>query len=167
MLSVLLPSGAEPIKALHAFRDRAASLLLATPGASRGLDLPAVSHVYNLAVPEDSREYVHRAGRAGRIGSMTGGVVTTLVTSEEVTRLREVVDDLGVELEVLDESVVAEGLGLLGRDWLDLRKVFVVGEGEVDQTGKSAAGGDVGQEGRKEEQLESARKGLEDLFNLL
>ena len=167
MLSVLLPSGAEPIKALHAFRDRAASLLLATPGASRGLDLPAVSHVYNLAIPEDLREYVHRGGRAGRIGSMTGGVVTTLVTAEELPRLQKIVGELEVELEVVDESGAAEGVGLLGRDWFDLRKRFVVDEGEDEGTDGAAAGGDAVKEEGKEEQLESARKGLEDLFNLL
>jgi superfamily II DNA/RNA helicase len=53
MLSVLLPStGAEPVKALTAFRDRVASLLLATPSAARGLDLPAVSHVYSIGLPQ-------------------------------------------------------------------------------------------------------------------
>jgi hypothetical protein len=53
MLSVLLPStGAEPVKAITAFRDRVASLLLATPSAARGLDLPAVSHVYSLGLPQ-------------------------------------------------------------------------------------------------------------------
>lgn len=53
MLSVLLPStGAEPVKAITAFRDRVASLLLATPTAARGLDLPAVSHVYSLGLPQ-------------------------------------------------------------------------------------------------------------------
>jgi hypothetical protein len=56
MLSVLLPStGAEPVKAITAFRDRVASLLLATPSAARGLDLPAVSHVYSLGLPQVRR----------------------------------------------------------------------------------------------------------------
>lgn len=41
-ISVLLPEGTEPIKALHSFRDNKTTLLLATPAAARGLDLPAV-----------------------------------------------------------------------------------------------------------------------------
>lgn len=69
-----LPAGAEPIRALHAFRDNATSLLLCTPQASRGLDLPAVSHVYNMGLPEDGTQYLHRAGRAGRIGSIAGAI---------------------------------------------------------------------------------------------
>ena len=55
--------------------------------ASRGLDLPAVSHVYNLGLPEDTAQYLHRAGRAGRIGSTAGGVVTSLVTEEELAKV--------------------------------------------------------------------------------
>ncbi len=57
---------------MHDFRDNAATFLLATPSASRGLDLPAVSHVYNLTCP-DVTTYLHQAGRAGRIGSPVQG----------------------------------------------------------------------------------------------
>ena len=63
----------ECLQALHSFRDNKSSLLIATPQAARGLDLPAVSHVYNLGPPEDPVEYLHRAGRAGRIGSPVEG----------------------------------------------------------------------------------------------
>ena len=61
------------LQALHAFRDNKANFLLATPQAARGLDLPAVSHVYNLDLPQDAVTYLHRAGRAGRIGSPVPG----------------------------------------------------------------------------------------------
>ncbi len=61
------------LQALHAFRDNKASFLIATPQAARGLDMPAVSHVYNLDLPEDAVTYLHRAGRAGRIGSPVKG----------------------------------------------------------------------------------------------
>lgn len=61
------------VQALHAFRDNAATFLLATPAAARGLDLPAVSHVYNMDCCADATAYLHRAGRAGRIGSLVAG----------------------------------------------------------------------------------------------
>ena len=67
-----------PTQAMHAFRDNATSMLLATPAASRGLDLPAVSFVYSLGVPADSTDYLHRAGRAGRIGSPVDGAIPHL-----------------------------------------------------------------------------------------
>jgi superfamily II DNA/RNA helicase len=49
-----------------------------TSAAARGLDLPAVSHVYNLGVPPDTAQYIHRAGRAGRIGSTSGNCNTSM-----------------------------------------------------------------------------------------
>lgn len=68
-LAVLLPSGREPTRAAHAFRDGRASLLLATPAAARGLDLPAVAAVFCLGPPAGgAADYLHRAGRAGRLG---------------------------------------------------------------------------------------------------
>ena len=68
------------LQALHAFRDNKASFLLATPQAARGLDLPAVSHVYNLDLPQDAVTYLHRAGRAGRIGSPVPGALPRLAS---------------------------------------------------------------------------------------
>lgn len=68
-LAVLLPTGREPTRAAHAFRDGRASLLLATPAAARGLDLPAVEAVYSLGPPSGgAADYLHRAGRVGRLG---------------------------------------------------------------------------------------------------
>lgn len=97
-LSVLLPEGVEPIKALHSFRDNKTTLLLATPNAARGLDLPAVSHVYNVSPPKDAAEYLHRAGRAGRIGSPVSGIVTTMTTEQELPQLLALGEALGLTL---------------------------------------------------------------------
>lgn len=123
-------------------RDRAASLLLATPSASRGLDLPAVSHVYNLGPPTDSKEYLHRAGRAGRIGSTTGGLVTSIVTPQELEALSQIAAELGVALAVEGEQ--EQGLGLL-----------------PPQGGAGEGKGDGQQD------LDALKKGLEDIFKLL
>lgn len=98
-MSVLLPGGVEPISALHSFRDNKTTLLLATPSAARGLDLPAVSHVYNISPPESAEEYLHRAGRAGRIGSSVNGVITTVVTAEEMVQLQSIADALGLHMK--------------------------------------------------------------------
>lgn len=76
------------VQALHSFRDNKSSLLIATPQAARGLDLPAVSHVYNLGPPENPTEYLHRAGRAGRIGSPVGGVFVELIV-DQVSQARQ------------------------------------------------------------------------------
>ena len=94
-ISVLLPDGLEPIKALHAFRDNEATLLIATPPAARGLDLPAVTHVYNLSLPASETDYVHRAGRMGRIGASGNGVITTIVQPEEEEGFLTMCKDIG------------------------------------------------------------------------
>ncbi|KAK3280198.1 hypothetical protein CYMTET_11941, partial [Cymbomonas tetramitiformis] len=72
---VCISGGYEPLKILEDFRDGRATLLIATANAARGLDLRCVSHVYSLGPPRDLAEYVHRAGRTGRIGGdLDGGV---------------------------------------------------------------------------------------------
>lgn len=140
-ISVLLPGGEDPIRALHAFRDNQSTLLLATPSAARGLDLPALSHVYNVGVPDDATSYLHRAGRAGRIGSTVKGMVTTIVAPEQLLQLQRMAEELGIEL--VEEQ--AQGADLTAEEVAKL-----AGEGE----------------GLEEQQLDKLRRGLEDIFNL-
>ena len=56
------------MRALRAFEEGRSRVLVATNVASRGLDLPEVSHVINFDVPEDVETYVHRIGRTARAG---------------------------------------------------------------------------------------------------
>lgn len=94
-ISVLLPDGSEPIQALHAFRDNRTSLLIASSFSSRGLDLPAVTHVYSTFLPNDESEYLHMAGRMGRIGSSNTGVITTLLLQTQVEQFKGMLASLG------------------------------------------------------------------------
>lgn len=56
------------MRALRAFEQKRCQMLIATNVASRGLDLPDVSHVINFDIPEDVETYVHRIGRTARAG---------------------------------------------------------------------------------------------------
>ena len=56
------------MKTLDAFRDGSLHILVASDVAARGLDIPAVSHVFNFDIPSHAEDYVHRIGRTGRAG---------------------------------------------------------------------------------------------------
>ncbi len=69
-------------KTLDGFRDGSLHLLVASDVAARGLDIPAVSHVFNFDVPSHPEDYIHRIGRTGRAGRM-GKALTISVPSDE------------------------------------------------------------------------------------
>ena len=64
---------------LDSFRKKALTLLIASDVAARGLDIPAVSHIFNFDVPSHAEDYVHRIGRTGRAG--LSGTAITIATS--------------------------------------------------------------------------------------
>jgi superfamily II DNA/RNA helicase len=55
-------------RTLDGFRNGDLRFLIASDVAARGLDVPAVSHVFNFDVPSHAEDYVHRIGRTGRAG---------------------------------------------------------------------------------------------------
>jgi len=55
-------------RTLDGFRSGDIRLRVASDVAARGLDIPAVSHVFNFDVPSHAEDYVHRIGRTGRAG---------------------------------------------------------------------------------------------------
>ncbi|WP_422072805.1 DEAD/DEAH box helicase [Tranquillimonas rosea] len=55
-------------RTLDEFRSGDLHFLVASDVAARGLDVPAVSHVFNFDVPSHAEDYVHRIGRTGRAG---------------------------------------------------------------------------------------------------
>src|SRR6202167_2434420 len=68
--------------ALEQFRKGEVTLLVASDVAARGLDIPAVSHIYNFDVPIHADDYVHRIGRTGRAGR-TGTAITIVAGSND------------------------------------------------------------------------------------
>ncbi len=69
-------------KTLDEFRGGDIQLLVASDVAARGLDIPAVSHVFNYDTPFHADDYVHRIGRTGRAGR-TGHAFMLVTTRDE------------------------------------------------------------------------------------
>ena len=67
--------------ALDDFREGRVQVLVASDIGARGLDIPDVTHVINLDIPEDPTHYLHRAGRCGIQGQT--GCAISIVTPYE------------------------------------------------------------------------------------
>ncbi|WP_273783602.1 DEAD/DEAH box helicase [Bartonella sp. AU15XJBT] len=63
------------------FKNNKLTLLVASDVAARGLDIPAVSHVFNYDVPTHAEDYIHRIGRTGRANRR--GKAFTIVTKAD------------------------------------------------------------------------------------
>ena len=68
-------------RALAHFKSSHPPVLVATDVAARGIDVDAVSHVFNFDLPNESETYVHRIGRTGRAGA-TGLAISFCDDSE-------------------------------------------------------------------------------------
>lgn len=79
---------------LKTFRDGKTKMLIATDVAARGLDIQGVTHVVHVDFPRDIAQYVHRAGRTGRMGA--NGIVISLVTEREERELKKYCQELKV-----------------------------------------------------------------------
>jgi len=79
--------------ALQAFVEKRTPVLVATNVASRGLDLPEISHVINFDVPEDVDTYIHRVGRTARAGR--SGTAITFVGQHDLEMFDELRRKLG------------------------------------------------------------------------
>lgn len=65
------------MRTLDKFKRSEIQILIATDVASRGLDIPNVSHVINFDLPESYEAYIHRIGRTGRMDKK--GIALTFV----------------------------------------------------------------------------------------
>lgn len=85
------------MQALDQFRTGEANLLVASDVAARGLDIPAVSHVFNYDTPHHAEDYVHRIGRTGRAGR--AGAAFTIVTPADTKSLAAIEKLIGRSID--------------------------------------------------------------------
>jgi superfamily II DNA/RNA helicase len=96
-LCVLLPkTGVSPLGIMEQFKTNQTSVMLATPNSVRGLDFPALTHVYTMYLPmDDPREYLHLAGRVGRVGHRVEGRVISVLQETEADKMNVLAQTLG------------------------------------------------------------------------
>ena len=97
-------------RTLESFRKGELKFLVASDVAARGLDIPAVSHIFNYDVPHHAEDYVHRIGRTGRAGLK--GQAFTIITPADARSLDKV---LKLTKKAPDEVV-------LDIDWSQVRE---------------------------------------------
>lgn len=87
-------------KAMEDFRLGKIQILVASDLAARGLDISGVTHVFNLDIPEEPKDYLHRVGRTARAGEK--GVAISLVTLREVELIKKISKIYNIEIQEKD-----------------------------------------------------------------
>jgi len=85
-------------KALEDFKKGNTSILISSDLTARGLHVDNVSHIFNISMPENSNEYLHRVGRTGRNGEL--GVAISLVTENELLLIKMYEKELKIKINV-------------------------------------------------------------------
>ena len=143
LVAVLTPSSSldERGSAIKAFREGATSILVCSGIGARGLDVPDTTHVFMTSLPETASEYLHRAGRAGRLGSM--GKVLTLTHAGQAFVLSRYQNELGIDIK----SRVVKGASGTGRGEAPTPSIPQAEDREEEQE-------------KEEQELNPARKSL-------
>ena len=71
----------ERIERFKQFKEMQKRILVTTDLFGRGIDIEKVNVVFNYDFPDDSDQYLHRVGRAGRFG--TKGFACSFISTEE------------------------------------------------------------------------------------
>ena len=93
---------AQPVRmeTLAKFKNGDVKYLVCSDVAARGLDIPAMSHVFNFDVPTHAEDYVHRIGRTGRAGRE--GRAFTIAMPADMKYLRAIEDIIGKPIPRVD-----------------------------------------------------------------
>jgi len=73
------------------------TILIGTDIAARGLHFEGVDYVIHYTIPEDEKDYLHRAGRCGR--GMSHGTNISIVTTTEIKRIRSFEKRLSIKIK--------------------------------------------------------------------
>jgi ATP-dependent RNA helicase DeaD len=103
MLSSDLPQKKREL-VLDAFRKGRVRHLVTTDVASRGIDIEDLSHVFIFSTPDSPEQYIHRAGRTGRVGK--SGRAISLLSAHDLMNFNRLVNRY--HIKVRDLSVPSD-----------------------------------------------------------
>jgi ATP-dependent RNA helicase UAP56/SUB2 len=94
----------ERIERFKQFKEFNSRILVATDLFGRGIDIERVNIVINYDFPDESDQYLHRVGRAGRFGTK-GLAISFISRTEDETILQQVQDRFAVKIPELPEQI--------------------------------------------------------------
>jgi len=94
----------ERITRFKQFKEFASRILVTTDLFGRGIDIERVNIVINYDFPDESDQYLHRVGRAGRFGTK-GLAISFVSTPEDEKILTEVQERFAVKVPELPEQI--------------------------------------------------------------
>ncbi|KAG9631689.1 P-loop containing nucleoside triphosphate hydrolase protein, partial [Aureobasidium melanogenum] len=130
-------------------------IIISTDRASRGLDLPLLTHVINYTIPRSLASYVHRVGRTARAGR-SGEAWTLFAENEGRWFWNEIARTTGISRSTKVERInlklaveQKEGGEMRSRyvDALESMKEIVTSKNMKPRKGKGRKGDDVGMTG--------------------
>jgi superfamily II DNA/RNA helicase len=92
----------ERLKALEAFKKGEVDLLICTDVAARGLDIKDVPAVFNIDIPYNAEDYIHRIGRTGRAGAE--GLAVSFASSSDQRLVTDIEKLTKQKIELLNLS---------------------------------------------------------------
>jgi ATP-dependent RNA helicase DeaD len=105
MLSSDLPQKKRE-RVMARFRAGEVRHLVTTDVASRGIDIEDLSHVFIFSTPDSPEQYIHRAGRTGRVGK--SGRAISLVSAHDLMNFNRLVKRYHVDVGELTVPSDAE-----------------------------------------------------------
>jgi ATP-dependent RNA helicase RhlE len=88
-------------KAIHNFKSKKDSILIATDVAARGIDISNVDAIINFDIPNVPETYVHRIGRTGRAGK--SGIAFSFCSPDEDVYLFQIEKIIEKTIKVIED----------------------------------------------------------------
>ncbi|WP_439130556.1 DEAD/DEAH box helicase [Polaribacter sp.] len=87
--------------AIEDFKNKKATILIATDVAARGIDITNVDAIINFDIPNIAETYVHRIGRTGRAGK--SGIAFSFCSPDENAYIKTIETLIEKSIKVIDD----------------------------------------------------------------